>query len=292
MKKQIIIFLALFIFIGLFPFYKTQAASLATKLEGRILLQVESHGEAWYVNPKDDKRYYMADGTAAYDIMRNLGVGITDKNLNRIKSDLTFAKKQQGKIFLQVESRGEAYYIDTNGQAHYLADGAAAYSIMRELGLGIKTSDLEKITLSDKDAMASTTPADVSENYDLQISSSTCKYTTVADNYGNVIKHIRAIVQGTVQGPVGARVELPDLIWSDDKWYCGDWTYSPGALIAVGGTCTRQAGQPAMTEWTVDTGGEEQGDWLMGKLLSYTAKIYAPGAIIPEKQSTGATNCQ
>ncbi|MBI2551158.1 hypothetical protein HYV73_02315 [Candidatus Uhrbacteria bacterium] len=59
---------------------KTDAA-LAKRLSGRILLQVETNGEAWYVNPADLKRYYMKDGNAAYQIMRFLGVGITNKDL-------------------------------------------------------------------------------------------------------------------------------------------------------------------------------------------------------------------
>jgi len=46
---------------------------------------------------------------------------------------------------LQVEARDEAYYIDFNGIAHYLKNGAAAYTIMRELGLGITNNDLNKI---------------------------------------------------------------------------------------------------------------------------------------------------
>ncbi len=49
--------------------------SLAQQLSGRILLQVESVGEAWYVNPSDLKRYYMADGDEAYRIMRELSLG-------------------------------------------------------------------------------------------------------------------------------------------------------------------------------------------------------------------------
>lgn len=116
-----------------------------SNLNGKILLQVESHGEAWYVNPKNGKRYYMANGDKAYNAMRNFGVGITNNNLEKIKFDKNLAKKSSGKIFLQVESKGEAYYIDFNGDAHYLKDGAAAYSVMRNLGLGIKNSDLNKI---------------------------------------------------------------------------------------------------------------------------------------------------
>jgi len=119
---------------------------LTEKMKGRILLQIESRGEAWYVNPKDGKRYYMADGNGAYSTMRNFGIGVTNVNLDKIKANKTLAKKNSGKILLQVESRGEAYYIDFNGNAHYLKDGAAAYEIMRSLGLGITNSNLNKIS--------------------------------------------------------------------------------------------------------------------------------------------------
>jgi hypothetical protein len=123
---------------------KTDKA-LANKLRGRILLQVENHGEAWYVNPKTDQRYYMENGNEAYNIMRNLGVGITNRDLDKIKSSKSLAKKYSGKIFLQVEEHGEAYYIDFDGNAHYLKDGNTAYDIMRDLGLGITNNDLNKI---------------------------------------------------------------------------------------------------------------------------------------------------
>jgi hypothetical protein len=120
-------------------------ANLTNKLMGKILLQIESRGEAWYVNPKDGKRYYMADGTAAYSIMKRLGIGINNQNYNKILSNKTYAKSQTGKIFIKTEDLGKAYYIDSTGTACYLKDGAEAYNIMRKLGLGIKTSDLEKI---------------------------------------------------------------------------------------------------------------------------------------------------
>ncbi|KKQ61734.1 MAG: Thrombospondin type 3 repeat superfamily protein [Parcubacteria group bacterium GW2011_GWE2_38_18] len=57
------------------------------RLKGKILLQVESLGEAWYVNIKDGKRYYMANGNSAFNIMKNMGVGITNDNLNKIKAE-------------------------------------------------------------------------------------------------------------------------------------------------------------------------------------------------------------
>lgn len=132
-------------------------------LLGKILLQVQQHGEAWYVRPVTGQRYYMKDGLVAYGIMRNFGLGITDKNLARIPSVATVAelkastsvcvsnasaKNQAGKILLQVQQHGEAWYVDaTKCRRIYLKDGAAAYSVMRFLGLGIADTDLAKIKI-------------------------------------------------------------------------------------------------------------------------------------------------
>jgi len=148
MKLKIFSVVLLLLIITPFFSVNATAASINQKLKGKILLQIESHGEAWYVHPATAERYYMANGNEAYNIMRTLGVGITNVDLNKIKANKVFAKKSSGKIFLQVESKGEAYYVDFNGVAHYLKDGAAAYEVMRSLGLGITNTNLEQIPLA------------------------------------------------------------------------------------------------------------------------------------------------
>lgn len=60
------------------------AGSLAQKLSGHILLQVQQKGEAWYVNPDDLKRYYLGGPADAFALLRQLGLGITDADLNTI----------------------------------------------------------------------------------------------------------------------------------------------------------------------------------------------------------------
>jgi hypothetical protein len=60
------------------------ANAAANRLKGRILLQVQAHGEAWYVDPVKCRRIYMKDGAAAYGIMRFLGLGITNTDLESI----------------------------------------------------------------------------------------------------------------------------------------------------------------------------------------------------------------
>jgi len=57
---------------------------LVERLRGRILLQVKSRGEAWYVNPVDGKRYYLKDGEEALKIMRSLGLGISNEDIEKI----------------------------------------------------------------------------------------------------------------------------------------------------------------------------------------------------------------
>ncbi|MCX6793400.1 MAG: hypothetical protein NTY12_05285 [Candidatus Falkowbacteria bacterium] len=148
MEKFILSFV--FVLILLFPAVTVGAPSLAQRLSGKILLQVESHGEAWYVNPANLNRYYMADGNAAYNIMRNLGVGITNSNLVKLQNNKNLAKKQSGKIFLQVEDKGQAYYVNSDGTLYYLKDGDAAYNAMWSLGSGIKNNDLNKIIANEE----------------------------------------------------------------------------------------------------------------------------------------------
>ncbi len=61
--------------------------ALVNKLKGRILLQVEKKGEAWYLNPNDSKRYFLGRPGNAFEIMYNLGIGISNANLNKIAAN-------------------------------------------------------------------------------------------------------------------------------------------------------------------------------------------------------------
>lgn len=129
----------------------TTSLSIQERVKGRILLQVENNGEAWYVRPDDGKRYYMKDGATAYEMMRAFGLGISNANFDKLQAgDKTLKAQLKGKIVLKVESLGEAYYIHPElGTLHYLKDGAEAYRIMRELSLGITNNDLSALPMRD-----------------------------------------------------------------------------------------------------------------------------------------------
>lgn len=160
----------------------------AVSVSGKILLQTEENGEAWYVNPLTEKRYYLGRPADAFAVMRSSGIGITNSDLNKIPTafgslgdlesrdsdndgysdadelrggydpygsgrivlDVDFADKHKGKIFLQVENNGEAWYVNPeDGLRYFLGRPADAFRVMREMGLGITNSDLEDIAEGD-----------------------------------------------------------------------------------------------------------------------------------------------
>lgn len=174
-------------------------------LTGRILLQVEGVGQAWYVFPADEKRYSLGRPSQAFDLMRTLGLGISNNDLAKIPAGLStnnypdsdadgladnledaigtnknekdtdadgyddmieltngynplgagklpidkkFTQINSGKIFLQVEKNGEAWYLEPVTQKRYfLGRPDDAFEIMRTFALGITNVDLTKISI-------------------------------------------------------------------------------------------------------------------------------------------------
>lgn len=146
-KRNIILVLAAII--SLLPSMAlAQTTTLATRLSGRILLQVQAKGEAWYVDPVLKTRFYLARGEDAYNVMRSRGLGIAHAELESYLST-RFPARLSGRILLDVQNHGEAYYvIPEKLTSVYLANGDAALSAMRTLGLGITNADLAKIPVA------------------------------------------------------------------------------------------------------------------------------------------------
>ncbi len=186
----------------------TSAKDIAgSDLRGKILLQVEENGEAWYIYPSTGERYYMGRPQDAFQLLREKGIGISDFDLEKIeiaedslnigndidkdglcdeiektlgqnpgsidssnngksdKEDLlngykpngqklqideNFAISQKGRILLQVEQNGEAWYVNPDDNKRYfLYRPKTAFEVMKKLGLGINNDNLNKITMSE-----------------------------------------------------------------------------------------------------------------------------------------------
>jgi len=144
-KRNKILFILFIILVLLIP-TKFTRADIADDLQGYILLQVEAHGEAWYVFPKDNKRYFLGKPNDAFAVMRQKGLGISHKQLTQYLSSY-FPLRLAGMILLDVEKKGEAYYVFPGDlQGYYLGRPADAYKIMRKKGLGITNKNLSYIS--------------------------------------------------------------------------------------------------------------------------------------------------
>lgn len=88
MKRICGFLLILLLFVILVPTHNSQASVMSSKLKGRILLQVDSNGESWYINPVNEYRYYLGQGEDALNLMKGLGVGISNADLAKIRPNV------------------------------------------------------------------------------------------------------------------------------------------------------------------------------------------------------------
>ena len=142
--KKIITLLTILIFLSPLA---ASADSLGNRLSGKIVLQVEKNGEAWYINPDNQKRYFLGRPADAFQIMRELGLGVSNEDFD---SWGDYAPNRlSGKIILKVEDNGKAYYVDPSDlKMHYLGSPKDAFEVMRGLGLGITNEDINQINIS------------------------------------------------------------------------------------------------------------------------------------------------
>jgi plastocyanin/ribosomal protein L30/L7E len=148
MKKIILMAtLALFLAVGLSVLpAKTNAQNLGAKLGGRILIAVQGHGEAWYVDPSNQQRYFLGRPNDAFSLMQLLGLGISNKDFNSFNGKAP--ARLSGKILIKVEDKGMAYYVNpVDLKLYFLGRPADAFNIMRTLGLGITNADLDSISI-------------------------------------------------------------------------------------------------------------------------------------------------
>jgi hypothetical protein len=136
------------------------ALGAAPDLNGRILLQVQAQGQAWYVNPVNSQRYYLGRPADAFNVMRSLGLGISNLDLTAVQKKVP--SRLVGRILLQVQAQGQAYYVNpVDLKLYYLGRPTDAYALMRAQGLGITDANLALIPVASASAASSSAPATV-----------------------------------------------------------------------------------------------------------------------------------
>jgi len=275
-SRKIIIIVVLALFLGQPLVGYTAEVSLAERLSGRILLQVESYGRAWYVEPVSHTRYYLRDGEMAYAIMRQKGLGISNSDLARLPQvagrlgDSKLVTRLKGRIVLAVQSRGEAWYINpVDGLRYYLADGEAAYQLMRTMGLGVTTVDLAKITMNDEQVVPDTAFSDVAYTHYNGQSYSDGHDDTVILPLASLTKLMTALVILDTNPDWDAPITISQAVIDYPRNYVGDDSTSEVA-IALGDRISRRdlwsallvASSNQSAAALVDTSGLSRADFI------------------------------
>ncbi len=141
----------LFILDQLFPVTTAAAttpASLGQQLSGRILIQTEKNGEAWYVNPSDQKRYYLDGPATAFGQMSKFAVGISNADYNSYVQAGKAPTSLAGKFIIKSEDKGQLYYIyPVDRSINYVSGPSGAQSLIKKFGLGITNANIAKIAI-------------------------------------------------------------------------------------------------------------------------------------------------
>jgi len=81
-RRILFLFILLVLFI---PVAIYGSSNLTARLKGKILIQTESHGEAWYVSPVSGQRFFLGKPKDAFEVMKANGIGITNADLSKIR---------------------------------------------------------------------------------------------------------------------------------------------------------------------------------------------------------------
>ncbi len=123
--------------------------TLVSRLKGLFLLAVEDRGKLWYVSPDSGYRYQV-NSEKALELFRCLSLGITNEDLGDIAvsgsstKKTSLAERLKGKLLLQVENRGEIWYVDSQSYRNQLTHSNIV-SVAKKFALGVTNQVLSLI---------------------------------------------------------------------------------------------------------------------------------------------------
>ncbi len=97
--------------------------AFARKHQGRIFLQVEGSGEAWYVNPEDNLRYFLGRPADVFNVMGKLGRGFPNNIFDKLKGEEVELSKR---IVIDTGNQRLSYYWGGVKMGKYLVSTGKA----------------------------------------------------------------------------------------------------------------------------------------------------------------------
>jgi len=137
---------------------------LVDKMKGKILLQVEGNGEAWYVSPVNGERYYLGRPADAFLLMRNLGLGISNQDAASVTTGTTddSTTVRTGTANVELSATAQSDGVDLSWTKSNRGDSFQYYKVVRSKtnddptyskdGYIKASSDINMLTYTDAEA--------------------------------------------------------------------------------------------------------------------------------------------
>ncbi len=151
------------LFFGLFAVLAIPSSSgninsgLTEELKGHFLIQTDKPDEAWYADRTTGKIHYLGKPEDALALMQQLGLGISNENLQKLKGegvhssqvDTELAEQFSGRILLQTEENNQAWYVwPENNQRYFIGQPADAERVFKDLAIGVDPKEFSRLQLS------------------------------------------------------------------------------------------------------------------------------------------------
>lgn len=123
------------------------------KMKGKILLQVGSRGESYYVNPDDRKRYYLGASLAGYKLFKSFSLVLADEELMEyLYIEKKFPDEFDGRIVRGLDNKEKYYYIHPDiNESHEFSRPKELREVIETVALGIDNKHLRMIEVADSE---------------------------------------------------------------------------------------------------------------------------------------------
>lgn len=129
-----------------------------SRFSGSIVME-DRHFDTlyWYIDPQAQEKYLLKDGVTLSRLIKNISIGISNENLNKLPSidtennvDWNITNRLKGQFLLQVENNGQVWYLNPLDQKTYkIANGKDGLDTLKNLALELDTEQLSLFETND-----------------------------------------------------------------------------------------------------------------------------------------------
>ena len=127
-------------------FQQPHAITMAERLAGQFLLDIEHNGVAWYVHPETFERYTVGVPDNFNNFIFNAGNKVSQEVFDIVLTSTSTQESLEGFILINPSKTPLALYFHPGSNVPIIIEKPGSLlHIIREVGKGISNSDLERI---------------------------------------------------------------------------------------------------------------------------------------------------